>query len=117
MTPQGPRLIEMGARLQGLLSLVPALNVECIGYDPLTLTVDAYTNPDAFALKTAQPYILKKYAYGVYLTTSATGASRASPVRSGCETFPPFLTCCFVPSPVRTFARPSTILRWSASSC
>lgn len=77
LTRRGPMLVEIGTRLDGLS--VPDLNRKCVGYSPLDLTVDAYTNPEAFFNTTAKPYSMDYYAYTVYLTSYHSGKVKAIP--------------------------------------
>ncbi len=77
MGPDGPALVEVGTRLDGLS--VPAVNQACVGFGPLDLTADIYANEPAFARKTLRPYRLKKQAYTVYLTSYQAGEVTAIP--------------------------------------
>lgn len=88
MTSQGPALVESGARLDGLS--VPAVNQACVGYGPLDLTVDAYTNPEAFYDKTEIPYRLKQHALTVYLTSYEEGTVDEIPGETRIRTLPSF---------------------------
>ncbi len=70
LTSDGPRLVEMGARLQGMSW--PDLNLACIGFGPVDLTVDCYVDEPEF-LRKAQDYHIKRYAMRVNLISSHSG--------------------------------------------
>jgi len=71
MGPNGPALVEVGTRLDGLS--VPAVNIACVGYGPLDLTADVYGNEPEYMRKSKSPYKLRKHAYTVYLTSYQQG--------------------------------------------
>ncbi|MEO5727857.1 MAG: ATP-grasp domain-containing protein, partial [Byssovorax sp.] len=54
LTERGPRLIETNPRLDGGLS--PEAEAACIGYGQRELTIDAFSAPDLWRAKSAQPY-------------------------------------------------------------
>ena len=60
MTPDGPRLIETGARVMGGC-IPPDLISECIGRNQVDLTIDAYVYPERFLETTRTVYRLKKH--------------------------------------------------------
>ena len=77
MTANGPKLVESGARMDGLS--VPSVNTACIGYGPLDLTADLYCDPAAYIAKTSKPYPLLKHARTVYLTSYNDGVVQGIP--------------------------------------
>ncbi len=77
MTSTGPKLIEMGARIQGMS--VPSLNQECIGYGPIDLTAEAYLNSRKFQETAKNSYQLKKYALRVNLISYKKGILKSLP--------------------------------------
>ncbi len=74
LTARGPRLIDFGARLDGVL--LPALNEACIGKSPVQLAADAYLDPAAFAAFGAAPYRLRQHATMVIVDNPAAGILR-----------------------------------------
>ncbi|MBI1862054.1 MAG: ATP-grasp domain-containing protein [Deltaproteobacteria bacterium] len=77
LTPDGPALVEIGTRLNGVLN--PALCERCVGFGQLDLTIDCYTNPDRFHQKAATPYKLKEHAASVFLLSDRVGVVRSVP--------------------------------------
>jgi hypothetical protein len=67
MTKKGPMLVEIGARLDGLTN--PGLNQAAIGFSPVELIHDAYSNN----LLSESSYSLKKFTQTVYLTSYESG--------------------------------------------
>ena len=88
LTPAGPVLVELGARLDGLS--VPSVNQAAIGFGPLDLTVDAYIDEAAFAKKSSQPFPLLKNALTVYLTSYQEGTVEAIPGEEILRSLPSF---------------------------
>lgn len=73
LTPTGPCLVEVGARMCG--SMVPRLAHEAIGYSQVELSLLAYLDPEEFAT-VPQGYQLLHHA--VYVDLSAQGRGRMS---------------------------------------
>jgi len=73
LTPdQGPVLVEVGARINGVVH--PKLHNECLGHNQVQLTVDCYANREAFQRGVSQlPYTLKKHAMIVNLINESCG--------------------------------------------
>ncbi|MCD6047066.1 MAG: phosphoribosylglycinamide synthetase [Gammaproteobacteria bacterium] len=74
LTPdQGPVLVEVGARINGVVH--PKLHNLCLGHDQVHLTADCYFDPDAFHHVVAKlPYKMQRHAMIVNLINeSATG--------------------------------------------
>src|SRR5262249_1066796 len=65
LTPEGPALIEIGTRLNGITT--PELHKRCVGYGQLDLSVDSYVDRDRFHAKSRAPYTLKESALSVSL--------------------------------------------------
>jgi biotin carboxylase len=59
LTPTGPCLVEMAARMAGLD--MPFYAAECIGEAQLDWIVDAYVRPDRFAARWKDDYTLRKH--------------------------------------------------------
>jgi biotin carboxylase len=59
MTPEGPCLIEIGARISG--GELPYFAAEAIGESQLDWTVDCYVRPERFDARCGTPYRLKRY--------------------------------------------------------
>lgn len=74
LTPRGPRLIDFGARLDGVL--LPALNEACLGKSPVQLTADAYLDPGAWEDWARAPYRLKSHATMVVVDNPRSGRLR-----------------------------------------
>lgn len=74
LTARGPRLIDFGARLDGVL--LPALNEECIGRSPVQLTADALLDPEAWEAWAATPYRLRQHATMVIVDNPRAGILR-----------------------------------------
>ena len=77
MTKDGPRLIEMGARISG--ATLPDVDLACIGHGQIDLTVDAYLDPARFREKTRAPYELKKRAAIITLRSTQAGTIKSVP--------------------------------------
>ena len=60
MTPEGPRLVETGARVMGGC-IPPDLISECIGRNQVDLAIDAYVHPERLFETTRTPYRLQKH--------------------------------------------------------
>lgn len=88
LTARGPRLIDFGARLDGVL--LPALNEACIGKSPVQLTADAYLDPAAFAAFAATPYRLHQHATMVIVDNPAAGILRDDSGLRGLNALPTF---------------------------
>ena len=76
-TPNGPILIEVGARLHG--SINPNAVTECIGFNHVTVTVDSYTEPLKFLELAKTPYTLHKRAFCLALISEISGTIKAIP--------------------------------------
>ena len=70
-TKEGPKIIEMGARLQGGIN--PDSNTACLGYHQIDKTIDAYLEPDRFLSYFKQDYTLQKCGIWMFLISERTG--------------------------------------------
>ena len=66
MTEKGPRLVEIGARLDGVT--IPQVNRICVGFSPVDTTIDAFLSVDDFSKVQKNGYAIGKHASTVYLT-------------------------------------------------
>lgn len=83
MTEDGPKLIEIGARVSGLV--VPDYNDALLGHNQVALAVDAYIRPEYFLSKTTMPYQIKQYGMQVCLVAQKSGQIRAIPFHDQLE--------------------------------
>lgn len=79
MTKDGPTLVEIGARISGLV--VPDYNDTLLGYNQVALAVDAYIRPEYFLARSTAPYQLKKQGMQVCLVAKKSGRIDAIPFR------------------------------------
>jgi len=70
-TDRGPVLIEVGARLHGLL--LPDVHQECLGHDQAEFSCLSYANPEVLQEKIKSPYAIKKHAITLTLSSSKAG--------------------------------------------
>ncbi|WP_256919071.1 ATP-grasp domain-containing protein [Streptomyces hilarionis] len=71
MTPQGPCLVEVGARIAG--GGIPACAGLCIGESQLEWTVDAYLRPERFHARAAAPYRVRRHSAIVGMVSPVKG--------------------------------------------
>ncbi|MFL6130809.1 MAG: ATP-grasp domain-containing protein [Mycobacteriales bacterium] len=74
MTPAGPRLVELGARMPG--GDIPYYASLGIGESQLDWTVDAYVRPDRFDARRRDPYRLRRYCAMVAMISPFEGTLR-----------------------------------------
>ncbi|MFE7637609.1 ATP-grasp domain-containing protein [Kitasatospora sp. NPDC057518] len=72
LTPDGPRLVEVGARVSGL----PYYTAEVLGEGQLEWTVDAYVRPERFRARAGRPYQRQHAFAWAALVAPATGRLR-----------------------------------------
>jgi len=96
-TPDGPKLIEIGTRIQGMS--VPDMNKACIGYGPIDLTADAYLDRSSFDRKAAAPYHAKKLALRVNLMMDREATLAALPGEEKLRQFPSFFFLRWIKTP------------------
>jgi len=75
MTSTGPVLVEVGARISGLVD--PSYNDSLLGHNQIGLTVEAYVAPQRFAHSTAAPYVLRRHGMQVCLISAVSGTVKA----------------------------------------
>ncbi|MGW0494703.1 ATP-grasp domain-containing protein [Streptomyces sp. NPDC003007] len=78
MTPDGPRLVELGARLCG--ADVARYAVLVTGESQIDRTVQAYTDPEAFLADVDSPYIRDGHAAMAFLASPVEGRLRSYPL-------------------------------------
>ncbi|MFD9981984.1 ATP-grasp domain-containing protein [Streptomyces massasporeus] len=71
LTPEGPVLIEMGARISG--GDLPYYVRKATGESPFDWAVDAYVRPERFQARHAQDYTIKQHFASVGLVSPTTG--------------------------------------------
>ncbi len=74
MTPDGPCLVEVGARIAG--GGIPAAAGLGIGASQLDWTVDAYLRPERFHARAGTPYEVKRYAAIAGMVSPVEGVLR-----------------------------------------
>lgn len=78
LTETGPTLIEVAARMQGCVD--PAVIEAAMDGDSfVSLTLDAYLNPEKIKQKASRPYQLKKYIYRVFMKSHVEGILKTVP--------------------------------------
>lgn len=88
LTSRGPRLVECGARVDGLS--LPDVNREVMGVSPLDLTVEALTSSERDLADRHKNLRTRFLAQTVYLTSFEEGKLAAFPGRSRLEALPSF---------------------------
>ncbi|MFI1681822.1 ATP-grasp domain-containing protein [Streptomyces sp. NPDC020607] len=83
MTPDGPCLIEVGARMGGADS--PYYAELATGESQLNWDVDAYTNPERFNARCAEPYRIREHFASVVMMSPTKGVLRSYPFMSKVE--------------------------------
>lgn len=87
MTSQGPRLVEVAARLSG--GGFPVLVKEATGEDPIDALLDAYVDPESFRARMNRPHRLRSAAI-VYLMSPRGGRLVALPFLDEIRKLPSF---------------------------
>ncbi|MFJ4771067.1 ATP-grasp domain-containing protein [Streptomyces uncialis] len=77
MTPEGPCLVELGARVGG--SDNPYYAELATGESQVPWTVDAYTDPERFMRRYRENYTVQQYVAGVLMLSPHGGTLRAYP--------------------------------------
>lgn len=88
MTPSGPTLVEIGARLNG--TTTPELHRRCVGYGQLDLTADAFVDSAQFEKKASRAYELKEFALSVALISQTKRVVKGVPGESLIRQLPSF---------------------------
>jgi hypothetical protein len=89
MTRNGPRLIEVNARIMGA-SLQPALYRGALGYTQADLVAERFTDPDAFAKRFSDPYQPAAAMAMAFLNVAVGGTVLASPGVESIRALPGF---------------------------
>lgn len=79
MTPEGPRLIETGARVMGA-SISPDLLDECIGQNQVDWTIQAHLEPERFCREAPLPYRIRNHLLLKILISNRAGKVRDVPL-------------------------------------
>jgi len=79
MTATGPCLVEVGSRCHGGEGTWSAIATECVGYNQIDVSIEAFLNPDAFDALPAAPMALNKAGCEVFLVSRQQGVVRALP--------------------------------------
>lgn len=90
VTPRGPAIIEMGARIQGGIN--PEANALCIGEQQLDKTIDVYLEPEKFLKYYQQDYNLKRWGVWVFLISEITGEIQSIPLIEKIKTLESFFS-------------------------
>jgi biotin carboxylase len=77
LTEDGPRLVETASRICG--ADLPVLVGKAIGESQLEWTVDAYVNPDRFAERCKQDYVIRDQAICVNMVSPRSGTLTGYP--------------------------------------
>jgi biotin carboxylase len=77
LTPDGPCLIETGARLCG--GDLPWLVRKAVGESQLDWTADAYTDPERFRARAGEPYAIREYVSSMSLIAPRSGTLLSYP--------------------------------------
>ncbi len=78
LSPKGPRLIEVGARLAG--NIDPSAVTEAIGHNHVSVTVEAIIDPASFERRANTNLKNRKYARYIYLCSEIEGEIKKKPV-------------------------------------
>jgi biotin carboxylase len=88
LAPDGPTLVEIGARVMGAFS--PDLIEEVIGRSHLDLIIDSYLHPEKLIKTASQPYQSKKYFFCKLLIAPVSGKLRNIRYLSEIKNLPSF---------------------------
>lgn len=77
LTADGPRLVETASRICG--ADLPVLVGEAIGESQLEWTVDAYVDPERFAKRCHDDYVIRRHAICVNMVSPRSGTLRGLP--------------------------------------
>lgn len=78
LTPDGPCLVEVGARMAGLD--IPHYARECVGEAQLEWIVDAYVRPDRFAARWKEDYQLRRHFVSAMAVSPVDATLRSYPL-------------------------------------
>jgi biotin carboxylase len=108
-TPEGPTLLEVGARLHG--SFDPAPVAACVDHDHVAATLLAYTRPDELRALCGRPYRLRRRALCVMLISPESGRLEGIPGEAAVRGLPSYFSTLMmvkVGGPIR-----STVDLWT----
>jgi biotin carboxylase len=105
MTRNGPRLIEVNARIMGA-SLQPALYRGALGYSQADLVAERFTDPDAFAKRFTDPYAPTAAMAMAFLNVRVPGTVLRSPGLDRVRALPGFHSMEKIPEPGSTVNEP-----------
>jgi len=71
MTPKGPMLVEIGARVSG--GVDPEFHHTCLEQDQISITLESYLRPKEFLKKIGNRYRIKKAAMRIHLSSQKSG--------------------------------------------
>lgn len=84
MCADGPCLVEVGSRCHGGEGSWRTVALDCVGYDQIGCTLDAYLNSKAFDQLPKRPTALKANGCEVFLVTRQSGVVRSLPGKVLC---------------------------------
>lgn len=90
LTEEGPKIIEMGARIQGGIN--PEANAVCLSLQQLDKTIDAYLAPSRFLSYHENDYAIKKFSLWVFLISDKTGSIESIPFIDKVKTLDSFFS-------------------------
>ncbi|HNW94263.1 MAG TPA: ATP-binding protein, partial [bacterium] len=116
MTADGPRLVEIGARVMGG-SLPTDLMLDAIGHCQVDWTIACYLEPGTFHQLAAQPYTIRKHILDKSLITEKPGRLTAIPGWGAIEKLPSYFSSSlsvrvgdYLPQTIDMFTFPGTVL-------
>jgi biotin carboxylase len=116
MCPDGPCLVEVGSRCHGGEGSWRVVADECVGYNQITASIDAFLNPSAFAALPAAPSNLSKSGCEVFLVAQRNGVVKALPGLDTIRALPSFRSLGLAIQPGMTqkrtvdcFTRPGSV--------
>jgi biotin carboxylase len=80
----GPCLVEVGSRCHGGEGSWRAVALECVGYDQIECTLDAYLDSKAFEQLPKKPAVLQAHGCEVFLVARQSGVVRSLPGKVLC---------------------------------
>lgn len=89
-TKEGPKIIEMGARVQGGIN--PAANAICLGYQQIDKALDAYLDPTHFNSYYKNDYTLHNFGLWAFLISEMTGKINSIPFVEKVKSLPSFFS-------------------------
>ncbi|HXH54589.1 MAG TPA: ATP-grasp domain-containing protein [Gammaproteobacteria bacterium] len=89
-TKKGPKIIEVGARVQGEIN--PDSNAACLGYQQIDKTIDAYLEPTRFFSYYEKDYTLQKFGLWTFLISEKIGKITSIPFIDTVKTLSSFFS-------------------------